>query len=77
MKNAVLTLDSLVCPSCLQKIEKGLASVEGIDKASIKVLFNASKAKFTFDEDQVAIEAIESKLADLGYDVKKRQLKEA
>ena len=48
MEKAILQLETLSCPSCMQKIEGALKSVNGIDKDSIKVLFNSSKVKTNF-----------------------------
>ena len=35
MEKAILQLETLSCPSCMQKIEGALKSVNGIDKDSI------------------------------------------
>ena len=49
MEKAILQLETLSCPSCMQKIEGAVKSVNGVDKDSIKVLFNSSKVKTNFD----------------------------
>lgn len=77
MKKAVLQLETLTCPSCLQKIEAGVKGVEGVDAESIQVLFNASKVKVNFDDDQTSIEAIEAAIEQLGYEVLKSNVKAA
>lgn len=59
----------------MQKIENALKSLEGIDKDSVNVLFNSSKAKLNFNEDEVSIEEIESAINKLGYDVIKSKVK--
>lgn len=76
MNKATLKLETLTCPSCLQKIERSLKQTPGIDKESIKVLFNASKVKVDFDEDQVTIDQIEEAIEDLGYPVISSKVKE-
>ena len=75
MKNANIQLETLTCPSCLQKIENGVGKLNGIDKDSLKVMFNASRVKVDFDGDVLSIEEIEKSIQDLGYEVKKSRVK--
>ncbi|HHV38230.1 MAG TPA: heavy-metal-associated domain-containing protein [Tepidimicrobium sp.] len=75
MKAATIQLEDLACPSCTQKIEGALNSLEGIDEDSIKVLFNSSKVKFNFDEDGLSIEEIELAINRLGFDVIKSRVR--
>ena len=75
MKTATIQLETLTCPSCVLKIEGALKSLEGVDKDSIKVLFNSSKAKFSFDDEKLSVQKVEKAITDLGYDVKKSQVK--
>ena len=77
MQKAVINLETLSCPSCLQKIENALKSLEGIKKESIEVLFNSSRVRVNFDADIVTIEAIEKAIEDLGYPVIKSRVKSA
>ncbi|MFL2101350.1 heavy-metal-associated domain-containing protein [Desemzia sp. FAM 23991] len=77
MTKAVLTLETLSCPSCMQKIENAVKGLNGIDKESVKVLFNSSKVKTEFDEQTVSIEQIEKAIVDLGYPVLKTKVKSA
>ena len=77
MKNANIQLETLTCPSCLQKIQKGLGKLNGIDKDSLKVMFNASRVKVDLDGDVLSIEEIEKSIQDLGYEVKKSRVKSA
>ena len=58
MKSATIQLETLTCPSCMQKIEGAVKGVAGVDQDSVKVMFNASKVKLSFDEGQVSIEDI-------------------
>lgn len=69
MKKLNMQLETLTCPSCLEKIEKGVKSLEGIDKDSVKVLFNSSKVKLNFDDKVIEPKDIENKINSLGYDV--------
>ena len=75
MHKAVLQLETLSCPSCMQKIENAVKGLKGIQKESVKVLFNSSKVKTDFDSEVIAIEDIEKAIEDLGYPVLKSRLK--
>lgn len=77
MKKAIIKLEVLSCPSCLQKIENALRGLDGIENQSVKVLFNSNKAKVAFDSDIITIEAIEKAIEDLGYPVLKSTVKAA
>lgn len=37
MKKAVLQLETLACPTCMQKITGALKSVPGVDQESVKI----------------------------------------
>lgn len=74
MKKAVLQLETLVCPTCMQKITGALKSVPGVDQESVRVLFNASKAKLTFDETVTDIKDISQAVVHIGYDVLKASI---
>lgn len=75
MKSASIQLETLTCPSCMLKIEGALKKLDGVDKDSISVSFNTSKAKLDFDEEKVTIEDIESSISKVGYDVLKSKVK--
>lgn len=77
MQIANIQLETLTCPSCLQKIEGAVGGLNGIDKNSLKVMFNASKVKVNFDGDVISIEEIEKAIQDLGYGVKISRVKAA
>lgn len=75
MQKAIIQLETLTCPSCAQKIEKAVKSLEGVDKESVNVLFNSSKVKLNFEDEKLTIENIEKAITTLGYEVKKSQVK--
>ncbi len=77
MKKATIQLGTLTCPSCLQKIDNAVKSVDGVDKESVNVMFNSSKAKFVFDEGKTSIENVENAITTLGYEVLKSQVRDA
>lgn len=69
MKKAVITLETLACPTCMQKIEQAVKRVEGVEKESVKVLFNASKLKTNFDSAKTSLSTIQKAIEDIGYPV--------
>lgn len=71
MKTATLQLETLTCPSCTQKIEGALKSLDGVNQDSIKVLFNASKAKVSYDEEKLSLKEIERAIRQVGYTIEK------
>ncbi|HLW09343.1 MAG TPA: heavy-metal-associated domain-containing protein [Fermentimonas sp.] len=77
MKEATIQLETLTCPSCIQKIEGAMKKLEGVDKDSVKVMFNASRVKANFDEEKLTIEDIENAITKMGYGVEKSKVKAA
>ena len=77
MSKATIQLEALGCPSCMQKIENAVKSLNGVDQDSVTVMFNSSKVKTDFDEATLKIEEIESAIENLGYPVIKSKVKTA
>ena len=77
MSHAVIQLETLGCPSCMQKIENAVKALDGVDKDSVKVMFNASRVKVDFNDADVNIEAIEDSIEKLGYGVIRSRVKSA
>lgn len=75
MQKATIQLETLTCPSCMQKIENGVKTLDGVDKKSIKVLFNSSKVRVEYDDEKLSIKDIENAIDKLGYEVIKSQVK--
>ena len=75
MKKATIQLETLSCPSCAQKIENAVKALNGVERESVKVLFNASKVKFDFDEEKVSVADAEKAIAALGFEFKGSQVK--
>lgn len=67
MAKAVFQLEPLTCPSCIKKIETTLSKSDGVTSA--KVLFNSSKVKAEFDENQTGADQLKEKITKLGYQV--------
>jgi copper ion binding protein len=76
MQKATIQLEALTCPSCMQKIENAVKSLNGIEKESLSVSFNSSKVKVNFDDEKISIEDIEGAIDKLGYEVIKSQVKD-
>ena len=77
MKKAIIHLETLACPSCLQKIENALKGLNGSEKDSVEVLFNSSRVRTNFDSESVTIEEIEKAIEDLGYPVIRSRVRSA
>ena len=75
MKKIIMQLDTLACPSCMQKIEHAVSQQPGV--SNTKVLFNASKIKANFDPDEVHPEQLAADVEKLGYEVQSEKVKEA
>jgi len=60
-----IPLTGMSCASCAAKIEKGLAGVEGVSKASVN--FAAEKATVVFHPTQTDLSHLIDKVKDLGY----------
>lgn len=69
MKQAIIQLEQLACPTCMQKIEGAVKRVDGINEDKIKVMFNASKLKTEFDETKTSLEEIQKAIESVGYEV--------
>lgn len=77
MRKATIQLETLSCPSCLQKIDNAVKGINGVEKDSVKVMFNSSKVKTNFNSETVEIQDIEKAIEDLGYPVIKSKVKSA
>jgi copper chaperone CopZ len=75
MRTATIQLESLTCPSCMQKIEAAVKAVPGVDTTTVQVLFNSSKVKLDFNEAEVSVEEIENAIRRVGYEVQKTRVK--
>ena len=69
MKQVVYQLETLSCPTCVQKIEAAVKRVAGVDQDKTKVLFNASKVKTEFDETITSSDDIKDAIEAVGYNV--------
>ncbi len=67
MKTTTIQLEQLTCPSCIKKIEKVLGNKDGISE--VRVLFNNSKVKASYDENVIDSTNIGKVISDLGFQV--------
>jgi len=67
-----LPITGMSCASCALKIEKGLAGVEGVSKATVN--FAAEKATVVFHPDQTDLARLIDKVKDLGYGAKSEKV---
>jgi len=67
MKTVRFQLETLTCPTCINKIEGVLNKENGVENA--KVMFNSSKVKVTFDQEKTSPEALAGLIKKLGYAV--------
>ncbi|MFA5692636.1 MAG: heavy metal-associated domain-containing protein [Acholeplasmataceae bacterium] len=66
MKEIIIQLETLTCPSCIKRIEKGIKGLKDIDQ--VVVLFNSSRVKvktlINYDSNLIV-----NKINNLGYQV--------
>lgn len=67
MKTIRFQLETLTCPSCINKIESVMNRENGVEEA--KVMFSSSKVKVYFDENIISAEALAELIEKLGYPV--------
>jgi copper chaperone len=67
MTTKTFKLETLTCPGCIMKIEGAVRKMQGVKEA--EVLFNASKAKVSFDESITNTEDIWKTIEKVGFDV--------
>lgn len=65
---SILRSKDLTCPSCINKIEKALTSVEGVETA--KVHFNTGKIEVEHNPEQVKGEDLEKAIRAIGYEAR-------
>ena len=75
MQKATIQLETLTCPSCVQKIEAAVKALDGVEKESLNVLFNSSKVKVNFDDEKLSIKDLEDAITKMGYEVNKSTVK--
>ncbi|MDD2289133.1 MAG: heavy metal-associated domain-containing protein [Bacteroidales bacterium] len=69
METIKIQLETLTCPSCINKIETVLNKEAGVESA--KVMFNSSKVKIEYDQDKTSPEKLSGIIEKLGFKVLK------
>jgi len=67
MKTVKFQLETLTCPSCIQKIEGVLNKEPGVEKTT--VLFNSSKVKVRYDDEKVSSERLGELIEKVGFPI--------
>jgi len=65
MKEIIIQLETLSCPTCAAKIEGAFRKTKGVKES--EVLFNSSRVRLTFDSTIIGIEEIKKVLSTLGF----------
>jgi copper chaperone len=64
----ILRSQGLSCPSCVEKIEKALRALEGVEEA--KVHFNTGRIEVLHDSGRVSDEELVRTIRAAGYEAK-------
>lgn len=75
MKKLVIQLETLTCPSCLQKINAAVKKLDGINKDKVEVLFNTSRVRLEFNDEEIKVADIEESIEKVGYKVVKSTIR--
>ena len=67
MTNKTFQLQTLTCPSCINKITAAVKSLPGVKQ--VEVLFNSSRVKVDCEETSCSSEDIRQTIEKLGYEV--------
>ncbi len=63
--NVTIPIGGMTCAACAQRIEKGLAKMEGVSSATVN--FATEKATVTYDPQKVRLVALRQGIEKLGY----------
>lgn len=63
--HTVLRAEGFSCPSCVNKIEKQVGRLKGVDK--VKVHFASARVEVDHDESATSVEDIVAVIAKAGY----------
>lgn len=67
METVKFQLETLTCPSCIAKIEGALSREKGVEE--VKVLFNSSKVKVKYNEEEVSSENLGKIIEKVGFPI--------
>ncbi len=69
-----LRIKGLHCVDCVERIERSMASLEGVHH--VKLSFSTGKMQIKFDPDKISREDIHSKIKSLGYGILEEEMEE-
>jgi copper chaperone len=72
--HAVLNAPDIMCHHCKMAIEKAVGDLAGVE--AVEVDIEAKSAEVDFDDQAVSLEKIEATMADEGYAVAGRHVRE-
>jgi Cu+-exporting ATPase len=65
VETVLLPVEGMTCAACVARVEKALAAVDGVSKASVNLA--TEEAAITFDRSRTDLEALRKAVADAGY----------
>ncbi len=68
MERLVLQLGNVSCPVCAEQVGTVLRKMKGVEEAQVS--FNTSKAKLTYNPQEVTVDEIIKAVEKLGYSAK-------
>lgn len=60
-------LETLTCPTCAQKIESAVKSLQGVK--DVEVLFNSSRVKVNYEDERADGKEVKKTIERLGFGV--------
>lgn len=75
MKKLTIQLETLTCPSCLQKINAAVKKVDGVNSKTVEVLFNTSRVRLDYDSETIDIKEVTDAIEKVGYKVLRTTIK--
>ncbi|MDR2178967.1 MAG: heavy metal translocating P-type ATPase, partial [Synergistaceae bacterium] len=73
MEKQTIAIGGMTCAACAKRIERAVGKLQGIVTASVN--FATEKLSVEYDEKQLAVQDIENKIVDTGYNVLKAAAK--
>lgn len=72
LKQTSMQITGMTCAACANRIEKGLAKLDGVKEANVN--FAMEKAAVTYDPEQTDLSQMEERIQKLGYGTVKEQV---
>lgn len=65
MTKSTLQIEGMTCDHCVKSLTEGLSSLQGVRQVDVSL--EAGRAEVEYDEEQLDLEAIRAKVAEVGY----------